>query len=318
MIANIQECNNIEINFRNCSLREKQVSKLGDAFASKLGKVKVKALDLSNNKLADNVVSDLFYRASAAFRSLEKLFLHCNLIGREGINAIMVALAKSSSQSVTQLDLSFNPLTVDGLLVLHDAVSCDTLANLEILFLQESLTQDADINLHFLSSFVQALSLKCRSLRRVDLFANNLGKPGTPAISRIVSHLTGLILIRTDFDLRLNREYMSEVDNSFISIMEESVRQRGTIDHTIAHGVIIGPGQSGKNSLMNRLMGEGPLAPNTVSPSTGVLESIVKVEVKKLCTVAAAVSNLSWKRLDYDEEALELIMNLTELKWERL
>jgi hypothetical protein len=38
------------------------------------------------------------------------------------------------------------------------------------------------------------------------------------------------------------------------------------------------------------------------------LESIVKVEVKKLCTVATAVSNLEWKKLQYDEEALELIM----------
>ena len=43
--------------------------------------------------------------------------------------------------------------------------------------------------------------------------------------------------------------------------------------------------------------------------STGVLENIVKFEVKKLCTVATANSNVEWKRLEYSEEALELIMH---------
>ena len=305
VLSNVQECNSVEINFRNCSLREKQVSELGDTLASKLGKVQVKALNLSNNKLPDKVVSNLFHKASSAFQSLEKIFLRENLIGAGGINAIMVSLAKSPSHTVTQLDLSLNPLTIRGLLALQDAVLSCILANLEILFLQESLTPDADTNIGFLSTFVEALSLKCKSLRRIDFFANNLGEPGTPAICKIISCLTSL---RKDFDLRLNGEYMSEVDNSFIAVMEESIRQRGTIDHTIAHGMIVGPGRSGKNSLMNRLMGEGPLDPDMLSPSTGVLECVIKVEVKKLCTVAAAVSNLNWKRLDYDEEALELMM----------
>ena len=90
--------------------------------------------------------------------------------------------------------------------------------------------------------------------------------------------------------------------------MEGSIKKRGTINHTIAHGVIVGPGRSGKNTLMSRLMGNGPPEPDTVSPSTGVLENIVKVEVKKLSTVATAISNLEWKSLQHDEEALELIM----------
>ena len=59
---------------------------------------------------------------------------------------------------------------------------------------------------------------------------------------------------------------------------------------------------------MKRLTGEGPPESGTVSSSTGVLENIVKVEVKKLCTVATAVSNLKWQRLEYDKEALELMM----------
>ena len=51
--------------------------------------------------------------------------------------------------------------------------------------------------------------------------------------------------------------------------------------------MIVGPGRSGKNTLMQRLMGEGPPDLNKVSPSTGVLENVVKVEVKKLSAVAS-------------------------------
>ena len=52
---------------------------------------------------------------------------------------------------------------------------------------------------------------------------------------------------------------------------------------------------------MNRLMGIRP-DPDSASPSTGAKETIVKVEVKKMCTVAAAVSDLNWQKLEYDEE----------------
>ena len=132
-----------------------------------------------------------------------------------------------------------------------------------------------------------------------------MGEPGNPDLNKIISQLLSL---GRDFNLCLNEEYMSEVHDEFICIMEESIKKRGTINHTIAHGVIVGPGRSGKNTLMSRLMGNGPPEPDTISPSIGVLENIVKVEVKKLSTVATAVSNLEWKSLQRDEEALELIM----------
>ena len=66
-----------------------------------------------------------------------------------------------------------------------------------------------------------------------------------------------------------------------------------------------------KNILMNRLIGIRT-DPDSASPSTGVTEIIVNVEVKKMCTVAAAVSDLNWQKLEYDEEALELIMTTTK------
>ena len=303
VMSNLQgsECDGmIIINFKACSLSAKQITKLTDILMTKSDKLRVKELDLSDNNLPDHSVADLFIRALPVFHSLEKLFVRNNNIEEEGIQAIMKAL---SSQNTTQLDLSFNRLTKDGLHVLQNAITSSALMNVEILFMQGSLTKDAKSNVQFLITFSETLLSNCQRLRRLDLSGNDLGEPATSAIRGVIMQLSKKV------DLRLNREYMSEVDKSFIAIMEDSIRRKGTIDHTVAHGVIVGPGRSGKNSLMNRLMGEGPPDPNTISPSTGVLENIVKVEVKKMCTVAAAVNNLLWKRLDYDEEALEIMMS---------
>ena len=310
VISNVEEYSLAKINLKNC-LMESQLKELENVLANKIGILCVKALDLSNNRLSDQGVSNLFRRAPAAFESLEILYLRCNQIEREAVSAIMLVLKRAPSRSLKQLDLSYNPLTTPALTELQDAVYSGTIENLEILFLQRSLTKDAEINLQFLSRFIRSLTSNCKFLRRLNLSANDLGKPRNPIIKTIVSELTGL---RKDFDLCLNQEYMSEVDNNFIAIMEESMRQKGTINHTIAHGVFVGPGRSGKNSLMNRLMGEAPLGPDSISPSTGVLENVIKVEVKKLCTVAAVVNShsLMWKKLDYDEEAVELMMTTTK------
>lgn len=305
MHCHSSECDGMIINFSACSLDEKQIIKLTDILCKETKPPQLKNLDMSDNNLSDSCVENLFHRAIAAFQSIEKLFLRNNKIGIKGISTIMTALANSSSRSVMQLDLSFNPLTITGLQLLQDGIRSGHLINLEILFLQGSLTADANVNIQYLITLAEVLLTFCPHLRRLDLSDNDLGEPGTPDISTLTSQLIGH---DKNLDLRLNREYMAEVDNNFIAIMEESVRRKGTIDHTAVHGVIVGPGRSGKNSLMNRLMGEGPPNPDSISPSTGVLENIVKVEVKKLCTVAAAVKNLIWKRLDYDEEALELMM----------
>ena len=297
----MQQCS-MEINFQDCNLKTMQILKLKQALGSRSNKVQVKGLNLSDNRLDNSAVVG-FFGAASALLALEKLFLRNCGIEIEGIIAIMDVLNKSSSHRLTQLDLSFNPISMSCLQILQGHINHGTLAKLETLFLKGSLTKDVSISC--LASFVGTLSSCCLCLQLLDLSANNLGKPGNLTLSKIISQLTGL---RRDFDLRLNAEYMSEVDDNFISIMEESIGRKGTIDYTIAHGVIVGPGRSGKNTLMSRLMGEKPPDPDYKSPSTGVLESVVKVEVKKLSTVAAAVSNLKWQRLEYDEEALELMM----------
>ena len=78
------------------------------------------------------------------------------------------------------------------------------------------------------------------------------------------------------------------------------------LDHTIVHGVFVGPARSGKNSLMERLLGR---MPSSVSPSTGVAESVVQVEViQKSTTFAANVEESIWSVMDYDDEAIKLML----------
>ena len=78
------------------------------------------------------------------------------------------------------------------------------------------------------------------------------------------------------------------------------------LDHTIVHGVFVGPARSGKNSLMERLLGR---MPSSVSPSTGVAESVVQVKViQKSATIAANVEESIWSVMDYDDEAIKLML----------
>ena len=78
------------------------------------------------------------------------------------------------------------------------------------------------------------------------------------------------------------------------------------LDHTIVHGVFVGPARSGKNSLMERLLGR---MPSSVSPSTGVAESVVQVKVmQKSATFAANVEESIWSVMDYDDEAIKLML----------
>ena len=301
----------VEINFQKCGLNCQHINKLASALSCRADNIQVKGLDLSDNLLDDSAVADLFHRAAATLQSLEKLFLRRCSIKEKTVSAIMNALANSSSPSLKQLDLSYNPLSKSCFHTLQQHIG--TLSTLEILLLKGSLLKD--VSLGFLASFklMDTVSYQCEHLRQLDLSDNYLGKSDNPALRKMILQLTNT---KRNLNLCLNDEYMPIVDENFIRAVEESIREKGTIDHTVAHGIIVGPGRSGKNTLMNRLMGKGPPNPDSISSSTGVLEKVVKIEVKKLCTVAATACNLKWHRLEYDEEALELMM--TTAKYSRL
>ena len=305
VLQNVTQSYKVEINFQDCNLKPEHINHLANALHKKSSIVLVRGLNLSGNKLSNSLAVDFFNKTAAALKNLKILILRkCDIGTTLDIKAILSALTESSCQILTHFDLSFNPISISFLQTLQKHIeSYATFESLQNLGLKGSLGYD--VTTSFLVNFSSTLSLKCKCLRRLDLSDNNLGEPGNPDLSEVILQLLSL---GRDFNLCLNEEYMSEVHDEFICIMEESIKKRGTINHTIAHGVIVGPGRSGKNTLMSRLMGNGPPKPDTISPSTGVLENIVKVEVKKLSTVATAVSNLEWKSLHHDEEALELIM----------
>ena len=105
---------------------------------------------------------------------------------------------------------------------------------------------------------------------------------------------------------------ISAEEEKHIAAVQKAMEERGMLDHTIVHGVFVGPARSGKNSLMERLLGQ---MPSSVSPSTGVAESVVQVKViQKSATFAANVeegenaNELIWSVMDNDDEAVKLIL----------
>ena len=305
VIQNIMQICNVEINFQGCQLKSEHINGLAKALWEKSSIVQVKGLNLSNIKLNHSIAVDFFSKAATTLKFLRILILsNCQIGTTIDVKAILSALQKSSCQTLSHLDLSFNHISIPFLETLQQHIEFHaTFESLQDFSLKGSL--ESDVSVSFLVNFSETLSSKCKCLRRLDLSDNNLGKPGNSDLRKIISLL---LCLGRAFNLCLSKEYTSDIDEEFVRIMEDSINGKEMINHTMAHGVIVGPGRSGKNTLMNRLMGSGPPEPDTISPSTGVLENIVKVEVKKLCTVATAVSNLEWKKLKYDEEALELIM----------
>ena len=209
VIANMQECSGMKIYFSDCGVRENQIKTLTDILTSKHGKLQVKKLSLSDNKLTDKCAIDLFHRASAAFQSLTDLDLSGNRIGSESIKFITSTLAKSSSSGcqLSELKLSHNPLGVSGLQTLENVVRDNLLSKLEFLHLVGSLTSDADTNAAWLTTFVEALSTHCPHLWRLNLSENNLGVPGASALARVISKLH----LHSQSNDRLNVEFLSSM-----------------------------------------------------------------------------------------------------------
>ena len=306
VLKNVDQQCLVRINFQKCNLRCQHINHLASALYSVRDfNVQVKELDLSDNVLNDLTIADFFHKAAATLQSLEVLSLRSCGVQNKTVNSIMDVLASFSSQSLWQLDLSYNPLSESCLGSIRNLLLRGALVKLEMLSLKGSLPKDICLKLDFLASFVDSISCQCQNLRQLDLSDNYLGESDNSIVNKIILQLT---TNKSRLDLRLNDEYMSIVDENIVSAMELSMKNKGTIDHTVAHGVIVGPGRSGKNTLMSRLTGKGPPDPKDVSSSTGVAEKVVKVEVRNTCTVAAACG-LKWQRLEYDEEALELMMS---------
>ena len=195
IINNLQNCScSCSIEFRSCGLGDKQIVALADALAGEHRKLKVFSMDLSGNKLTDQSVADLFDRASPAF-VISRVNLRNNMIGPKSINTISALLAKSLHYDDSMLDISDNPLEVEGLKALRETICANKLANLMELSLAGSLTGDAKTN----AELILALgSGHCRSLIKLDLSRNNLGVPGGNALGKVLPHLHSGVLLHLE------------------------------------------------------------------------------------------------------------------------
>ena len=111
-------------------------------------------------------------------------------------------------------------------------------------------------------------------------------------------------LLESEGDVSEDVQHNKQEEEAHLAAVENAIKETGTLDHTLLHGVFVGPPRSGKDSLMKRLLGE--VAPN-ISPSTGVVETTIHVKVEESCTYAAVIGQSNWTRLAYDEEALHLM-----------
>ena len=95
-------------------------------------------------------------------------------------------------------------------------------------------------------------------------------------------------------------------EEKHIAAVQRAMKEKGKLNHTIFHGVFVGPARSGKNSLMERLLGR---MPSSISPSTGVAERVVQVQVvQKSATMAANVEDLIWSVIDYEDEVIKFML----------
>ena len=99
-----------------------------------------------------------------------------------------------------------------------------------------------------------------------------------------------------------------EEEQLHLTAIEKAIKDRGLLDHTLVHGVFVGPPWSGKDSLMKRLLGEKPSSGTL--PSTGVAENVICVRVEKSSTTVAAceTSKFNWERLTCDKAAIHLMI----------
>ena len=95
-----------------------------------------------------------------------------------------------------------------------------------------------------------------------------------------------------------------------LATVQLAMKIKGILEHTLAHGVFVGPAGSGKSSLMSRLVGEKP---SSTSPSTGVANRVVQVEVRKSSSMAVSVpiASSAWMKILYDEEAIRFVTHVT-------
>ena len=90
--------------------------------------------------------------------------------------------------------------------------------------------------------------------------------------------------------------YILSLDDHYLAICEQVMRESGKMDHTIMHCIFVGPPGVGKSSLLKRLL-HMKLHPNRTS--TQIVERSVRVEIiRDVSTAVAQVSGMDWQIIE--------------------
>ncbi len=192
----------ITINMSCCNLDDKHLSEVIDLLSNKAGKLTIESLVLSNNKITENGIVDLFKGGASCLDSLQYLFLDSN-----NLRSIAGIYNHISLSKLTWLALSNNPLGESGIEGLAWALHYSDLSNLSHLELRNTLTDDPCLNEKILNNLFNSLS-NCFKLEHLDLSKNNLGLPGACALGKALPQLALLKLTLKLCDVKFDKEAM--------------------------------------------------------------------------------------------------------------
>lgn len=207
VISHTPSHSSMDINLQGCNLDNEQLKGLIEPLRKAKGDLLVKELNLDSNNLTNDGIIDLFSKSSVAFSLLKMLLVKDNNIKDSGLDIMLTSLISASCNSLTELELSCNPLGASGIQVLRNGVLGGVLSNLTSLHLSNTLTASAEVNGACLASLTEVLSSCCCNLALLDLSNNNLGVPGAQAIS---GALPQLVQEKTDFELNLDETMLGD------------------------------------------------------------------------------------------------------------
>ena len=180
-------CSTLILKLSNCGLTDKLLKELTDILSNSKGELLVQTLYLGQNKLTDKGITDLLYRASASFSSVEELAFSFTQSSNGMVN-IMPLLV--SFNTLSHLSLPGIPLGVSGIQLLETAILGGAFFTLGSLGLFNTLTDDADINGALLATLLPSIASHCPHLETLYLSYNNLGVPGARTVGELIASCT--------------------------------------------------------------------------------------------------------------------------------
>ena len=204
-------CDHMFLNISNCGLSEKMLMEMTDNICrGALSVPPIVSVHLDNNNLPEEAINDMLVRCSKQFFNLEALSLAGNKLSKFFIIPLT---------NLTVLSLSNNPLGVEGIQLLEEAIAETQLNKLQWLDLANTLVADADINGALLTSLLNCLLVHSPDLVQLDISENNLNIPGACALGEAVN-MYGNRKKENYLEININHTNLSDEAFSALALAE--------------------------------------------------------------------------------------------------